>query len=157
MTGVRSPSFPQGRSDPPGRRPRLADGRGSASIEFAIIMSALLVGFFGLMIVAGRILQQENQVRSAAEAAARAASLEPTLAEAEAAAVTVAQENLTDAGVTCEDQAITIGAPTDFIPGGRVTVRVECTARSLGTLAGLPSNRFYHDATEAIDLYRGDP
>lgn len=132
--------------------------RGSASIEFAIIMSALIFGFFGLMIVAGRIMQQENEVRSAAEAAARAASLEPTIADATAAAQTVGLENLADAGVNCKGPTVDIiSGAGDFIPGGLVTVRVECTAASLGTLSGLPANDFYYDATEAIDEFRADP
>ncbi|MEM7325154.1 MAG: TadE family protein [Actinomycetota bacterium] len=131
--------------------------RGSASIEFAIIMSALIFGFFGLMIVAGRIMNQQNEVRSAAEAAARAASLEPTLGDAAAAAETVGLENLADAGVNCRNPTVTITSPAaDFIPGGLVTVTVRCTASSLGTLS-LPDNEFFHEATEAIDVYRADP
>lgn len=134
-----------------------ADDGGSASIEFAIIMSALIFGFFGLMIVAGRIMQQENEVRSAAEAAARAASLEPTLADATAAAQTVGLENLADAGVNCQSPTVAIvSAGADFAPGGLVTVRIECTASSLGTLS-LPDNVYFHEATEAIDVFRSDP
>ncbi len=132
--------------------------RGSASVEFAIIMSALIFGFFGLMIVAGRIMNQQNEVRSAAEAAARAASLEPTLGDATAAAQTVGLENLADAGVNCKSPTVLItSAATDFVPGGRVTVTVQCTAASLGTLSGLPDNDFFHEATEAIDEFRADP
>lgn len=132
--------------------------RGSASIEFAIIMSALIFGFFGLLIVAGRIMQQENEVRSAAEAAARAASLEPTLADATAAAQSVAMENLADTGVNCQAPTVAITSPADeFAPAGFVTVRVDCTAASLGTLSGLPANDYWHEATESIDQFRADP
>ncbi len=136
---------------------RRRDERGSVSIEFAIIMSALIVGFFSLMIVAGRIMQQENDVRSAAHAGARAASLRNTYDDAAADVTAIVATNLTDSGVTCEAQNIAIVSGRDvFVPGGWVTVRVECTARTIGTL-GLPANRYWHEATETIDVYRGEP
>lgn len=138
-------------------RARMADDQGTISSEFSIIFAALMVGFFSLMIMAGRILQQENQVRSAAEEAARAASLEPTLAEGQAAAVAVATENLSSAGVTCTDQSVTVGSPTDFVAGGQVTIRVQCTAQGLQTAIGLGDNVFAHEATEVIDVFRGEP
>ena len=131
--------------------------RGSVSIEFAIVMSAVIVGFFTLMIMAGRIMQQESDVRSAAHAGARAASLRNDFGTAEADARAVATENLIDSGVVCEGQNISIvSAPGDFIPNGVVTVRVECTARSVGVL-GLPANLYWYEATEVIDEYRGAP
>ncbi len=130
---------------------------GSVSIEFAIVMSAVIVGFFSLMIMAGRIMQQESDVRSAAHAAARAASLRDDFAVAEADARAVASRNLAESGVTCSGQSITIvSAPGDFEPSGVVTVRVECTARAVGAF-GLPANLYWYEATEVIDDYRGAP
>lgn len=134
-----------------------AGDRGSVSIEFAIVMSALIVGFFTLMIMAGRIMQQESDVRSAAHAAARAASLRDDYTTAKADAVTVANRNLAESGVVCERQSTTIISPEEeFEPAGVVTVRVECTARAVGSF-GLPANFYYYDATEVIDDYRGGP
>jgi Flp pilus assembly protein TadG len=131
--------------------------RGSVSLEFAIIMGALIVGFFSLLIVAGRIMQQENDVRSAANAAARAASLRDTYQDALTDARAVGAANLTDSGVSCEDQRITIVTPAaDFGPGGVVTVRVECTARSIASI-GFPANLYWYQATEVIDGFRGRP
>lgn len=131
--------------------------RGSVSIEFAILMGALMVGFFSLMIVAGRVVRQENDVRSAANAAARAASLRDDINEARVDAAQVAAENLADSGVSCERQSVSIVSPdSDFRPAGFVTVRVECTARSISGL-GLSDNLFWHEATEIIEQYRGDP
>lgn len=131
--------------------------RGSVSIEFAILMGALIVGYFTLMIVAGRILQQENDVRSAAQAAARVASLYDTEDEALANATAVALENLSDSGVSCLDQQVSIvAANTDFVPGGRVTIRVECVAGTIGDY-GLLADPFVYEATEPIDVFRGDP
>ena len=54
----------------------LGNERGSVSTEFAIVMSAILLGFFALAIYGGRVVQAENDVRSAAHEAARAASLQ---------------------------------------------------------------------------------
>lgn len=120
-------------------------------------MSALIVGFFTLMIMAGRIMQQESDVRSAAHAAARAASLRDNIDDARADAMAVAAQNLVDSGVVCEGQNTRIvSAPGDFIPSGVVTVRVECTARAVGSL-GLPANFYWYEATEVIDDYRGTP
>lgn len=137
--------------------PRHTFEEGSISIEFAIVMSALIVGFFSLMIVAGRIVTQENEVRSAAGAAARAASLVDTVADARLAARDVATQNLADSGVNCQSQQIDIVSdPVLFEPGGIVTVRVRCTAGTIALL-GLAPNDYSYDSTEVIDAYRGRP
>lgn len=130
--------------------------RGSVSIEFAILMGAVMIGFFSLMIVAGRVVRQENDVRSAANAAARAASLRADISDAELDATIVATENLADSGVSCESQSVSIVSPgSEFRPDGFVTVRVECTARSISGI-GLSDNLFWYEATEIIEQYRGD-
>ncbi len=133
---------------------------GSVSIEFAIVMGAVLVSFVTLMVTAGRILQQENDVRSAAHSAARAASLRDTFGDATNDARRVAGENLADSGVSCVGGGVTtiISSSSDFTPGdGFVTVRVECTARLVGAIGLGPTNVFAYDATEVIDSYRGEP
>lgn len=138
------------------RRLRACDN-GSMSIEFAIIMTALIVGFFTLMIGAGRVMQQENDVRSATHAAARAASLRNTHGEASADITNIVNQNLAESGVSCESQtsAIISGAG-DFIPSGFVTVEVSCVARPIGGY-GLPANTYSYQATEVIDAYRSQP
>lgn len=130
---------------------------GSVSVEFAIVVSALIVGFFTLMIMAGRIMQQENDVRSAAHSAARAASLRDSYATAQADVDAIVARNLSASGVTCESQTASIVSGVgDFVPGGVVTVEVECTARPVGGL-GLTANRYSYRASEIIDVYRGQP
>lgn len=137
--------------------PTVRTDRGSLSIEFAIVMGALMVGFFSLIIVAGRVARQESDVRSAANAAARAASLRDELSAASVDAIAVATTNLADSGVACENQSIAIVSPaSEFRPNGFVTVRVECTARSISGL-GLPDNVYWYEATEVIEQYRGEP
>ncbi len=136
--------------------PFRCDG-GSVSVEFAITMSALIISFFTLLIGAGRVMQQENDVRSAAHAAARAASLRDGFADAQVDEDRIAAQNLSESGVSCEDQvAMIVSSAADFVPGGAVTVRVECTARPVGML-GLPANRYRYEATEAIDVFRSQP
>lgn len=127
------------------------------SVEFAIVGSAVIVMFFSLMIVAGRILQQENDVRSAAQAAARAASLRDNAADAQAVATAVVNENLEQTGVSCDGGAtVTLTSIPAHEPGALVRVEVLCTARTLASL-GLPSVPYNYRATEIIDVFRGTP
>jgi len=130
---------------------------GTVSIEFAIIMTAVIIGFFTLMIGAGRVMKQENDVRSATHAAARAASLLDDHGAASANIGSIVDQNLADSGVTCEahSSAIISGAG-DFVPNGFVTVEVSCTARAVGGY-GLPANVYSYQATEVIDNYRSQP
>lgn len=139
------------------RRARWRSERGTVSIEAAIVFGAVIVGFFGLLLVGGRIVNQENKVRSAAHAAARAASLRATYADAAADVQVVATANLADADAVCDDPRVSItSGPGDFAPGGFVTVEVRCTADTLGVL-GLADNEYAYRATEVIDVFRGDP
>lgn len=131
--------------------------RGSVSTEFAIVMAAILLGFFALAIYGGRVVQAENDVRSAAHEAARAASLEGSPGGADATARSVALANLTRSGVACGPQpAITVDL-TQFGPGGQVTVTVDCQASfaDVGALGVASAAVFSASATEIIDTYRG--
>lgn len=130
---------------------------GSVSIEAAIVFAVVMVTFFSLMIAAGRILSSENQVRSAAHAAARAASLEPNYDDAVGAATDIGGNNLTEAGLVC------VGAPSievtsdagHFIPGGWVQVEISCTPNVLPF--GLTPRPYAYQATEVIDEFRSEP
>ncbi len=130
---------------------------GSISIEFAIVMSITIVTFFTLMISAGRVVSQENDVRSAAHSAARQASLHNTYGDASSAIGDIVDRNLSDSGVNCEAQSAAItSAASDFVPNGFVTVEVTCTARSVGG-RGIPANTYSYSATEVIDNFRSTP
>lgn len=130
--------------------------RGSVSIEAAIVFGAVIVGFFSLMIGAGRVLSQENKVRSAAHAAARAASLEGTYGDAATAATATATANLADADAICEDQTIRLTSnPDRFAPGGLVQVEVSCRATVLPF--GIDGEPYVYLATEVIDEFRSEP
>ena len=147
----------KGRTGPARLANRWRSDRGTVSIEAAIVFGAILVGFFSLMVAGGRIVNQENKVRSAAHAAARAASLRGTFSDAVAEAEAVASDNLDEAGLVCTEQAITVTSGAgDFVPGGFVTVEVSCTAQVAGVL-DLSDNVYTYPATEVIDEYRGEP
>lgn len=138
------------------RRSLLVDDRGAVATEFAVVMGVVLVSFFALAVFGGRVVQAENDVRSAAHAGARAASLEQTAAAADLAARASVDANLTASGVVCAN-GLTITVDTAlFAPGGQVTVAVACDATfaDVGSL-GVPGSRtFAASATEVIDRYR---
>lgn len=135
---------------------RCGGERGSVATEFAIVMAAILLGFVALAIYGGRVVQAENDVQSAAQEAARAATLERDPAAADAAARTVATANLTHSGVSCPTPTVTVDL-SRFEPGGQVTVAIVCRTSfaDLGSLGVARSRSFHATATEVIDTYRG--
>ena len=138
-------------------RPRtLASERGSVSTEFAVLMAAVLLGFVALAIYGGRVVQAENDVRSAAHEAARAATLTGSPEAADAAARTVAETNLSRSGVACGPAPTVTVDVSQFAPGGQVTVTITCTASfgDVGSLGVANSRAFTASATEVIDNYR---
>lgn len=133
--------------------------RGAVSTEFAVVMTGFLTAFMLLIVFAGRVAQAENDVRSAAQEAARAASLAGSPAQADADARRMAEANLTSSGLSCGnglDVAVGLG---QYQPGGWVSVAITCSA-SFSDVASLsvPGTRnFTSIATEVIDTYRSDP
>ncbi len=131
--------------------------QGSVSTEFAIVMSAILLGFFALVVYGGRVVQAENDVNSAAHEAARAASLQGSPEGATAAARSVALANLTRSGVACGPNPQIDVDISQFAPGGQVTVTIACHASfaDVGSLGVADSATFTASATEIIDTYIG--
>lgn len=133
--------------------------RGAVTSEMAVIMVTFFAGFLLLVVYAGRVGQAENDVRTAAQAAARSASLESTPEGARHAAETTAAQNLATAGLGC-DEALTVTTDsTNLRPGGTVNVSITCTG-SMSDLVSLnipASKTFTSTATEVIDVYRSDP
>lgn len=131
---------------------------GMITTELAIVMFVWLLGCVALVVFAGRVAQAEGDVQSAAQEAARAATLTGTPGQAQSTAQQVAADNLTESGVACT------GAPaiqvdiSDFTPGGYVTVTVTCTANfSDIAYLNVPGTRdFQSTATEIIDFYRSE-
>jgi Flp pilus assembly protein TadG len=129
---------------------------GTVTTEMAVITSFFLAGFLMFVVFAGRLAQAENEVRSAAHEAARAATLtgDPGTAVAEARAVAAA--NLEAAGLTCARGMQVAVDASGLQPGSYVSVTVTCTA-DFGdvTSLGVPGARtFAATATEIVDVHR---
>lgn len=135
---------------------RRRDDRGAVTSEMAIVMVVFFMGFLMLVVYAGRVGQAENDVRSAAHEAARAATLEATPADAEARARAVATTNLSASGVACAGGSNIVVDTSNFVPGGWVTVTVSCNAdfSDVTSLAVPGSRTFTASAAEVIDVYR---
>lgn len=135
-------------------RRRCRDDRGSAGVEAAIAVVALLaVGWF--IIGALRTVGAGGDTNAAAHAAARAAAAEYDLASAQTAAVTVAGQVLGDRGVACTD--LTVNVSGDLTPGSIVTVDVSCTVDLSDTTGAgyAPSRTVTGRGVEQVDLVRG--
>ena len=132
------------------------DERGAVTSEMAVVMVTFFAGFLMLVVFAGRVGQAENDVRSAAHEAARAATLEGTPEAADARARDVVASNLAASGIACAGGITTDVDVSNFVPGGWVTVTVTCNA-SISDVASLnlPGSRtFTASASEVIDVYR---
>lgn len=125
----------------------MSDERGDMAVEAAIIAPVLFFLMFAGLLVAGRSIQARNQAESAAQEAARAASLEQTPAAATAAGNQALVANVSDTtGMTCD---ATINAAS-LEPGSVVEVRVDCLA---DFVAGQQAT-FTATAFEIVDQYR---
>jgi len=132
-----------------------ADDTGSVAVEAAIAAPALFL-LLMLVIFAGRVTEAKQQVLSAADAAARAASLVNDPLEAEAAGQAAAEDNLADGGITCTPTDVDVDT-ANLHPNGSVTATVSCTTDLSGVaLPGVdPSQTFTASSTEVVDRYRG--
>ncbi len=125
----------------------IGSDRGDVAIEAAIVAPVLFFLMFAGLLVAGRSIQARNQAESAAQEAARAASLEQTPGAAVAAGQRALDSNVADtAGMVCS-AAI---AAASLEPGSVVEVQVTCDAR---LIAGRQAT-FVATAFEVVDTYR---
>ena len=128
---------------------------GSVTTEVVLITPVLLV-LLGFVVMTGRIGEVDGAVVHAAHQAARAASLAGTPDAARTQAVTTANANLADIGISCSRLLVEVDT-SRFEPGGDVAVAVSCTV-DLGDIAfaGLPGERTLDArAVEVIDRHRG--
>ncbi|MFI9825200.1 TadE/TadG family type IV pilus assembly protein [Streptomyces sp. NPDC052013] len=136
----------------------LRSDEGSAAIEAAIVLPALIM-FLCLAIAGGRVVTSGAKIDSAAEDAAREASIHRTAGAAQAAAQSAAAESLDDQGITCASTSVTINAGGLSVPVGQVgtvTVTVTCTVNlSDLMLPGVPGAKtLTSTATSVVDQYR---
>ena len=137
-------------------RTRRAHGeRGSVAVEVAVLAPALVMLLL-LVVFAGRVAQADGDVRRAAAAAARAASMRQYPVDAESAAREAAAANLDASGVACGALDTAVDT-TRFGAGGTVAVTVRCIASMADvSLLGVPGERtFVARSVAVVDRYRG--
>ncbi|MFJ9729424.1 TadE/TadG family type IV pilus assembly protein [Streptomyces sp. NPDC101209] len=137
---------------------RLRSDKGSAAIEAAIILPSLIM-FLCLTIAGGRIVTSGAKIDSAAEDAAREASIHRTAAAAQGAAQSAAAESLGDQGLKCASTSVTVNTGGLSVPVGQVgtvSVTVTCTVNlSDLLLPGVPGAKtLTSTATSVVDQYR---
>ncbi|MEU6496850.1 TadE/TadG family type IV pilus assembly protein [Streptomyces sp. NPDC046984] len=137
---------------------RLRSDEGSAAIEAAIILPSLIM-FLCMGIAGGRIVTSGAKIDSAAEDAAREASIHRTAAAAQGAARSAAADSLNDQGIACASTTIDINTGGLSVPVGQVgtvTATVTCTVNlSDLLLPGVPGTKtLTSTATSVVDQYR---
>lgn len=131
--------------------------RGSAVVELTIL-TPIVILLLMFVVAGGRILQASNDVRGAAGAAARAASLRDLDGAATLDAKATAREALAARGRSCREFRVTADV-SRLHPGGEVSVTVACRVdlSDLGFL-GVPGSRIVSArASEVVDRYRSAP
>lgn len=133
------------------------DVRGSATAEIALLTPLLIVMLL-FIVFCGRLTASKLRLDDAAHQAARAASLARTVTVAHDDARAAAQATLANAGITCENLAVTVNI-SGLRPGSMVTVDLRCTV-GLSDLAllGVPgSTTLSASFASPVDTYRSTP
>lgn len=132
--------------------------RGSVSLE-TVILAPFLIGMLLLVIAAGRIGKANTTVDAAAYAAARAASISRSGAQAHTAAAAAATDSLTQQGLTCAGLQVSVDTSQFAVRAGQpaaVTADIACTVPladlALPGLGGAKTLR--GRAVSSIDTYR---
>ena len=103
-----------------------------------VVLAPIVIAIVLLVVGLGRYAHGKQLVEQAAAAAARAASLTTSSAQAQGRAARAASGSLSDAGLSCTGMTTDVDTGS-FRPGGVVTVTVTCTADLSGlALSGLP-------------------
>lgn len=135
-------------------------GAGGDSLE-AVILAPVILAIFMIIVAAGRYQLGTGKIDQAAGAGARAASIQFTAAAAQPAAQSAAQDSLADAGVSCQDFAVSVdtsGYSTAPTPGAQasVSVTVTCTVDwSDLTIPGWPGSKSISSTADSpLDIRR---
>jgi Flp pilus assembly protein TadG len=140
------------------RRPRADRERGSAVIETVIGVPAFML-FVGLIVFAGRVAIANQAVGSAANEAARAASISRTQGQAGDTARTAAMTALTNQKVNCLRTTVTVDTTGFASPVGTpasVQATVSCVVNlSDVSVPGVPGTRTVTATMSSpLDTYR---
>ncbi|WP_331733814.1 pilus assembly protein (plasmid) [Streptomyces sp. NBC_01220] len=143
---------------PTALRTALRNDRGSEAIQAAIV-TPLLIAFLCMAVAAGRIALSGSKIDSAAEDAARAASIERTYGSALSAANGAAARSLSDQSISCASTHVSVDAGGLNRPLGEVgyaTVTVSCTVSFADLLLpGAPGSKTMTSTfSSVVDAYR---
>lgn len=132
--------------------------RGSLSVEFAILVPALVL-LFSVIVGGARVWLARSTVEQTAGAAARAASLQRSSPAAQASAERVAAAQAAVSGVTCRQLSVRLHPGALARPaghGGEVVAEVTCDAPLSDILVpGWPGTvRLTASSSSAVDSYR---
>jgi Flp pilus assembly protein TadG len=127
--------------------------RGSVAVEL-VVLTPVLVLLIVFVVFLGRAGGSVQQVRHAADVAARAASLVGRASMEQVAAATAA-DDLANNGVNCASTSVGVTVAGGPDPTA-VTVTVSCTVNRQGTaLLGSGAATVRAASTEVVDRYRG--
>jgi Flp pilus assembly protein TadG len=137
------------------RRVRVGDERGTAGVEAALAVTALL-GMLFFIVGALRVTNSGGDVSAAARAGARAAAAERDMGAASAAASRIASAALASRGVACAGGP-RVSVSGSVAAGGTVVVDVSCiVALGDAELAGFGGARTVSGrGVEYVDSVRG--
>ena len=140
------------------RRRYSSDQSGSASVELALLVPALVI-MLGLLVGGGRLWLARTAVNEAAQSAARSASLARTAQQAVADGRAAGRESLSTTGLSCHDQSIAIDTGAFGIAVGQpatITSDVGCTVPFEDVfLPGMPGSiKVAAKGFSALDTYR---
>ncbi|PWG13299.1 pilus assembly protein TadE [Streptomyces sp. V2] len=127
--------------------------RGSATVELILLAPVLLLMLW-FLVYCGRLTDTRLRIESAAHQAARAATLHHTQPDAAEDAQTTAAAVLRDAGITCQNLAVTVHGT--LTPGSTLTVTIACTVdlHDLALLQVPGTTTLTADFTAPVDTYR---
>lgn len=124
---------------------RLRDEDGIAAVEFVIMAPAMIL-LLGLVALYGRTEQLSGELESAARDAARSASMQATLADAQESATLIARDALGDGTCSNANLATVNGS---FDSGETLDVTITCTY----SVAGLRLPLFPASLTKSATFY----
>lgn len=127
--------------------------RGSVAVEM-VLLTPVLVLLTVFIVFLGRAGGSIQQVRHAADAGARAASIVGR-SSMEQTASAVATRDLHDNGVNCSSTSVSVTV-NGTANATSVTVTVSCTINDQGTtLLGANTRSVHASSTEVVDEHRG--
>ncbi|MFP5417447.1 MAG: TadE/TadG family type IV pilus assembly protein [Actinomycetes bacterium] len=140
-------------------RPASRGERGAASVEFAIVVPALVL-VIGLVIAAGRLAHARVAVQQWADSAARTASIARDAGAAQSRARAVVASDAAHTSVSCGGGwSVSLDTGAFGRPAGQpgaVDVRVVCPVPLADLVPGLPGTILVEGrASSTLDRYRG--